>query len=241
MTECVVGQVAQVTIATVDNQAVSFWTRSASKSGDPAECLRRLFSVARSQLWTDVISGQPAAVALTPGASGPLYLTEDGWKVTSADGFRIYGADTSANVLKLPSCLGVTEEKQTLTVIPSKVVVQGYPSGQQTLVEIDLLGPEAAESQDIEWLGAEPLAIRIAPSAAHAHAVDAKGMLSLWPTRIVVTGCAKSAPLTPGHVDLLDGELADVAQRLTFHKPVGELSLVLTQDGFGAFHVIPGM
>lgn len=238
---CNYAMVPQVTIASADAQNVSFWTRSDSKTGDPSERRRRLFSVAMSEVWTAPIPGQLAPVAMKPGATGPLYLSRDGWQTTTPDGFQILGAGTDAVVFKFPECLGAGPLQANLVVIPSQLVVKGYEEGKDDLLQIDLLGPQAAESQDLEWNGVDYLEIRLAGDAANGANGAPHDTVRLWPTEIVVTGCAKSAPMLSGQIDLLDGELAGHDQHIQFERRGGEISLVLTQDGFGEFHVVPGM
>lgn len=233
---CTHAMVPTVTIESVDATTVSFWTRSASQTGDPAEQLRRLFKVRRDELWTAPIPGFPPPVALRPGATGPLYLSKAGWQTTTPDGFQIFGAASA--VFKLPVCLGPADAFDRLSVIPSKLVVQGYAHDTDELVEIDLLGPDAADAQDVRWNGSEPVEIRLRNGhGARAHVAAVK----LWPIHIVVAGSAASAPAVPGEVDLLDVELAAPEQHLQFHRRGAAVELALTQDGFGAFHVIPGM
>jgi hypothetical protein len=236
--------VPQVTIASADGQNVSFWTRSDSKTGDPSERRRRLFTVAVSEVWTAPIPGQPAPVTMKPGASGPMYLSRTGWQTTTSDGFPILGAGTDAVVFKFPECLASGQLQASLVVIPSQLIVRGYEEGKDDLLQIDLLGPQAAEAQDLEWNGADYLEIRLAGDAANGSDGPngaAHSTMRLWPTEIVVTGCAKSAPMLSGQVDLLDGELAGHGQHIRFDRRGSEISLVLTQDGFGEFHVVPGM
>jgi hypothetical protein len=224
---CTHAMVPQVTIASVDARNVSFWTRSDSKTGDPNERLRRLFTVSVKEVWTAPIPGQPAPVAMKPGATGPLFLSRTGWQTTTP---------------KLPECLAASPFQGDLQVIPSKLLVQGYPEGETELLQIDLLGPDAAESQDLLWNGADYLEIRLAGPAAQGAPADGRGAtLKLWPTQIVVSGAAQSAPTIAGEVDLLDGNLAAHAQHIHFARRGTPISLVLTQNGFGAFHVVPGM
>jgi hypothetical protein len=230
--QCTHAMVPQVTIETVDDTSVSFWTRSDSKTGSANERLRRLFKVARSELWTAPIPGRPLAVELKPGATGPLYLSRAGWETTSTDGFPIFGA-TNAQ-FKEPACLGAAELHEELSVIPQRVLVHGFADGQSELIEIDLLGPDAAEVQDVRWNGAEAIEIRL-------NGVNAGTTLKLWPTQIIVHGSAMADPTSSGEVDLLDSELAGHAQHIYFSQRGSAISLVLTQDGFGAFHVVPGM
>jgi hypothetical protein len=231
---CNYAMVPQVTIESVNAQNVSFWTRSDSKTGDPSERLRRLFSVAVGEVWTAPIPGAPSPVAMKSGTSGPLYLSREGWQTTTSDGYHILGAGTDAVVFKYPACLASAPFQGDLVVVPSKLLVEGYPVGETELFQIDLLGPEAAEAQDLRWDGAEYLEIRM---AADGDPVTVK----VWPTQIVVTGSAKSAPTISGGVDLLDGNLAAHAQHIEFARRGMPISLVLTQNGFGAFHVVPGM
>jgi len=239
---CTHAMVPQVTIESVDAQSVSFWTRSDSKTGDPNERLRRLFKVAVKEVWTAPIPGQPAPVAMKPGATGPLFLSRTGWQTTTPDGFHILGAGTDAVVFKLPECLAASPFQGDLQVIPSKLLVQGYPEGQTELVQIDLLGPDAAESQDLRWNGADYLEIRLAEDTANGSSAAGDGAtVKVWPTQIVVSGTAQSAPTISGEVDLLDGNLAAHAQHIHFARRGTPISLILTQNGFGAFHVVPGM
>lgn len=232
MEDCTHAMVPQVTIQSVDDTSVSFWTRSDSKTGDPNERLRRLFKVARSELWTAPIPGRPTAVELVPGATGPLYLSRAGWETTSADGFPIFGAANA--VFKEPACLGAGQFQDELSVIPHRLLVHGFVDGDSERIEIDLLGPDAAEAQDVRWNGAEVIEIRL-------NGAKAGTTLKLWPTQIVVHGSAVADPTSSGQVDLLDSELAGHAQHISFSRRGSAISLVLTQDGFGAFHVVPGM
>ena len=124
---CNHAMVPQVTIESVDETKVSFWTRSGSKTGDPNERLRRLFTVPRSELWMEPIPGQPASVELTPGATGPLYLSRDGWEAATSDGFQIFGAANAQ--FKFPDCLGADPLHDELSVIPRELLVHGFVEG----------------------------------------------------------------------------------------------------------------
>jgi hypothetical protein len=232
--QCNHAMVPQVTIESVDATTVSFWTRSGSKTGDPNERLRRLFTVPRSELWMAPVPGLPTQVELKPGATGPLYLSRTGWEAATSDGFQIFGAENAQ--FKFPDCLGAGPLHDKLAVIPRELLVHGFVDGQAEAIRIDLLGPDVAEAQDVQWNGAEFIEIRLI-----ANGNGQSGSLKLWPTQILVRGCAASAPTTVGEVDLLDTELAGHTQRIQFDKRGTAISLVLTQDGFGAFHVIPGM
>jgi hypothetical protein len=239
---CNYAMVPQVTIESVNTQSVSFWTRSDSKTGDPSERLRRLFTVAASEVWTAPIPGAPSPVAMKSGTSGPLYLSREGWQTTTPDGYHILGSGTDAVVFKYPACLASAPFQGDLMVVPSKLLVEGYPEGETELFQIDLLGPDAAEAQDLQWHGAEYLEIRLAAHAANGTAADGDSVtVKVWPTQIVVTGSARSAPTISGDVDLLDGNFAAHAQHIEFARRGTPISLVLTQNGFGAFHVVPGM
>lgn len=245
--QCTHAMVSQVTIESVNDQTVSFWTRSDSKTGDPNERLRRLFTVSVKEVWTAPISGQPAPVEMKPGATGPLFLSRTGWQATTADGFHILGAGTDAVSFKLPECLAAGPFQGDLQVIPKKLRVLGYPEGTSELIEIDLLGPDAAESQDLRWHGSEYVEIRMSEHAANGSSAVLPGgtlpggTLKVWPTQIVVSGSARSAPAISGEVDLLDGNFAAHGQHIQFARRGMPISLVLTQNGFGAFHVVPGM
>ena len=124
---CNYAMVPQVTIESVNAQSVSVWTRSDSKTGDPNERLRRLFTVAVKEVWTAPIPGQPEPVAMKPGATGPLFLSRTGWQTTTPDGYHILGAGTDAVSFKLPECLAAAPFQGDLLVIPSKLRVLGYP------------------------------------------------------------------------------------------------------------------
>jgi hypothetical protein len=230
--QCNHAMVPQVTIESVDATTVSFWTRSGTRTGDPNERLRRLFKVARSELWTAPIPGQPPSVDLVPGATGPLYLSRAGWETTSQDGFQISGAANAQ--FKFPDCLGAGPMHDELSVIPHRLLVHGFVEGRPEPIQIDLLGADAAEAQDVRWNGAEVIEIQL-------NGVNAGTTLKLWPTQIIVHGSAAADPTSSGEVDLLDCELAGHAQHIHFIQRGSAISLVLTQDGFGAFHVVPGM
>src|SRR5262245_28728349 len=90
--ECNFGMVSSVTIKAVDGTTVTFAARSAGTSGNTNDNLLRDFTVPLSQVYTTPIKGAPLSVALVPGATGPLYLSRDGWKTTTVDGFGLYGA-----------------------------------------------------------------------------------------------------------------------------------------------------
>src|SRR5512144_223979 len=88
---CQFGIVPQVKIEGLTDTHVSFATRSASRSGDPHEALRRTFTVPRTEVHDMPIAGVPRPVVMRPGAVGPLFLSRAGWKTTSPDGFAIHG------------------------------------------------------------------------------------------------------------------------------------------------------
>jgi len=239
--DCAFAVLQQVTIKQVDQTKVSFAARSASLSGDTNECLLRVFTVPLSEVYTAPIPGAPPPVAMTPGATGNLFLSRAGWATTTPDGFGLFGALQAS--FKWPECAGVTTRFATkLTVVPRSIVIRGHLQGQgePRFFDLELLGPDAAESQDLVWTGAEFLEVRLTPQGArrllgHAPSSIAK----IWPTRIVIQGSPAIDQAVSGEVDILDSEVAEGVQHLAFGRHGAPISLTLTQDGVNAFHVTP--
>jgi len=232
------GLVPQVKIQTVDGQNVSFSTRSASQSGDAKESLLRTFTVGRAEVYTDPIPGAPKSVEMKPGATGPLYLSREGWNTTS-DGYGIYGAELAA--IKYPDEGAVPSPPLTkLTIVPTSIRVHGQLQGKTEFCDIELLGNDAAESQDIVWNSADYIELRLTEQGARrlqmkSHATKVK----VWPIKVLIKGSSTIDRTAAGEVDILDSEKADSVQRFAFAKHGAPITLVLTQDGVGAFHVTP--
>lgn len=236
------GMVGQVRIDRVDDNSVTFTTRSASLSGDPDECLPRSFTCARSETTTQQFEGAPEPVALEPGAIGPLFLTGTGWATVGADGYHIYGYGTPLARVKYPDNGGLLEFVGDLMIIPTSIVVRGTLKNSTEFVEIELLGSEATQAQHIAWSGADCVAVRVTPRGAkRLQLADHDRLVEIWPTKITVTGAAESDPAVAGSVDLLDTERAGVVQEFAFATHGEAIRLSLTHDGFAAFHAVPGM
>lgn len=234
--------VEQVKIERIDGPNVSFAARTASKTGRADDCLLRTFTCPVNEVWTAPINGAPAPVAMQPGATGCLFLSRAGWTVRSADGYALFGADTDLPVFKFPDSAAAPRMIGALTVIPSRIVVRGTPEGGATAVELDLLGPDAFHAQDIVWTGAAVIEVRLTQRGSQRlHHPPGGGTLRLWPTELIVAGAPVIEPTLAGEVDLLNCELAAVVQHLAFARHGDPVALSLTQDGFSAFHVVPGM
>jgi hypothetical protein len=61
----------------------------------------------------------------------------------------------------------------------------------------------------------------------------------VWPLRLTVKGSPVFDASVSGQVDVLDYEMAQVVQRISFEQQGGAVTLALTQDGITAFHVTP--
>jgi len=236
---CHFGIVQQVKILGVTDTNVSFLARSASRSGDPHECLRRTFTVPRTEVHEVSITGAPRPVAMKPGATGPLFLSRTGWKTTTPDGFQIHGGDRA--VFKWPVCAAApTRFLSKLTILPTSIALRGHLEGETDFIDIELLGPDAAGSQRIVWSGADHLEVRLTSRGARRLGLKARATtVTLWPIWIAIKGSPAIDPAVVGEVDILNHELAEGEQGLVFAKPGAPVTLSLTQDGFAAFHVTP--
>lgn len=223
--DCPFAIVESVTIVKVTQDTVTFSTRSAG--AEERQRLLRNFTCPRTEILTRQPNGGPQPVALIRGATGKLYLSRTGWE-TTADGFRIYGAGTAAVVFKWPLCLAVPVPRiSTLQVVPTSIVIRGFLTGTQNLVSFELFSSECADSQTINWNGAQDIEIKLARTT-----------ITMWPTSIVVRGAPTSQPDVPGRADILERELAAPVQRLQFDRASPAVSLELTQDGISRFHVV---
>jgi hypothetical protein len=129
-----------------------------------------------------------------------------------------------------------------LTVVPSSIVVRGALEGESRFIDIDLYSHDAADAQDVRWNGADYLVVQLTTQGAQRlRLARSTAAVRMWPSRIVVAGAPAVDPTCSGSVDLLDRELAGPVQHLTYVRRGSRLSLSLTQDGFAAFHVVPGL
>jgi len=241
MSDCTHAMVQQVTIDSVDDVTVTFTTRSASKSGDPDESLRRTFRCPRAEVWTTPIDGAPPPVELTPGAVGNLFLSRAGWEATSEDGHQIFGTGTEVAVFKWPWCAAPPRILSQLAVIPTSIVVRGHLAGDRALFDLELIcdGDGAAARQHVRWNGTDYLSIAL--TQAHRQRLglaSGEDPARIWPTQIIVTGSPMLDRTIAGEVDVLDCELAGPLQELTV-APGEPVTLSLTPDGVAAFHLVP--
>lgn len=230
--------IIQATIVDVDDSTVTFTARSTSMSGDIDQNLRRTFTVPRSEIYMAPIAGAPPAVELSPGATGNLYLSRTGW-TTTTDGFPLFGAKTA--VFKWPLCAGVSTPILTkLSVIPTSIVVRGHVENETAFFDLELLGPDAATSQDFAWNGVDLIELQLTPRGAQRLRVGSTwSRVRVWPTRIAVIGAPAIDRSLSGEVDILDCEMAGGFQHIAFTEPGAAVTLKLTQDGVNAFHVTP--
>lgn len=236
------GMVGQVRVDRVDDNSVTFTTRSASKTGDPDECLPRTFTCPLSEVSTQQFDGAPAPVAMEPGAVGPLFLSAAGWETRSDDGYQIYGAGTPIARIKYPDNGAILEFVGDLTIVPSSIVVHGRLKDGRTFFDLELLGPYASHAQCIAWNGADCIELHLTPRGAkYLHLADNTKTVEVWPTKITISGAPASDPTVTGSVDILDSERAGLAQEIAFARHGDPIRLILTHDGFAAFHMIPGM
>jgi hypothetical protein len=234
--------VQQVMIEAVDDKTVTFSTRAKSVAGSagPDGNLRKTFVCLRSEVWAAPIAGAPPPVAMLPGATGNLFLSPAGWDAITADGFQIYGSGTEIATFKYPWCAAGPRILANLSVVPSSIVVRGHLADSAAFFELELLGDDAAESQNVQWNGASFVSVRLtAQGATRLGLPVGTACARMWPTRIVVTGHPASDLSVSGDVDLLDNESAGFVQHLVYDKRGQAVTLSLTLDGVSAFHVAP--
>jgi hypothetical protein len=211
--ECNFAIVQQVTISAIDDRNVSFTTRGA---------------------------GDGSADQMVVGATGNLYLSRDGWRATTDDGqYQLFGVAQA--IFKYPRCGAVATSPLTrLTVIPTSIIVRGHLPGDATFYEIELVGPDAAEAQDLVWNGVDYIGLQLTPRGARRMGLGAHAQtVQLWPTRIRIKGSPAIDQAVLGEVDVLDAELAACTQHIAFSRRGAQVTLLLTQDGVNAFHVTP--
>jgi hypothetical protein len=236
---CVSASVKQVKIESVDDRSVTFSTRSASRTGDPHECLRRKFTVPRAEVHTTPGKGVPQPVELKKGKTGRLYLTRAGWGTKSADGFQIHGMEDAQ--FKYPNCAAATQRLLTnLSVVPTSILVRGHLENETEFFDIELIGPDAAESQAIHWNSADYLDVRLSSRGARRLRLTSRSTTAkLWPISIKIKGSPAIDLAVSGEVDLLNIEMAEGEQELKYTKPGSPIKVTLTQLGVAAFHLTP--
>jgi hypothetical protein len=237
---CISASIKQVKIESVNDTHVTFSTRSASGTGgDPHECLRRTFTVPRTEVYTAPIVGAPPPVELAKNKIGTLYLSRAGWETKSSDGFQIHGKERA--LFKYPLCAGGTQRLLTnLSIIPTSVIVRGHLEDDTEFFDIELIGPDAAESQALHWNSAEYLDVRLSSRGARRLRLKSRSTTAkIWPISITIKGRPAIDLAVSGEVDVLNIEMAEGEQELKYAKPGSPIKLVLTQIGVAAFHVTP--
>src|ERR1043165_1763524 len=228
--ECNFAIVQQVTIVSIDDRNVSFTTRGTGPTGATDDNLRKTFTVAASEIYQRPIPGAPTAVELVPGATGNLYLSRKGWQTATDDGYRIYGCDHA--IFKFPLCGAIVTPIMTqMTVIPTSIVVRGHLPDQTLFYDIELAGPDADDEQHIVWNGVDYIALRLTARGVRRMGVGAHGKtVELWPTRIRIKGSPAIDQAVLGEVDVLDREMADCTQTISFNKHGAAGTLRLTRS-----------
>lgn len=231
--------IVQATIERVDDTMVTFTARGVSAAGDADHFLRKTFTVPLAEVYTAPIDGAPTPVAMTPGAAGSLYLSRTGWGMRSSDGYNLFGSDRV--IFKYPKCAGIATPVLTqLRVLPTSIVVRGQLEGDDALFDIELLGFEAATSQNVTWNSAELIQLRLTSKGARRlRGESSEVVVRIWPTQIIVKGAPEIDPTLSGEVDILNVEMAGEHQCIVFEEPGSPVTLSLTQDGVTAFHVTP--
>lgn len=236
---CISASIKQVKIESVDDTNVTFSTRSASGTGDPHECLRRTFTVPRTEVYMTPVKGAPPQVELKKGKIGSLYLTRAGWETKSTDGFQLHGKQEA--LFKLPNCAAAMQRLLTnLSVVPTSIIVRGHLEDDTEFFDIDLLGPDATGPQTILWNSADYLDVRLSSRGARRVRLKSRSTTAkIWPISIRIKGSPAIDLAVSGEVDLLNIEMAEGEQELKYTKPGTPIKVVLTQVGVAAFHVTP--
>jgi hypothetical protein len=234
---CIAASIKQVKIEDVNDTQVTFSARSASQSGDPHECLLRSFTVPLTAVYTAPLMGAPKPVDLVKGNIGLLYLTRAGWEAKSRDGFDLYGKGVVP--FKTPNCAAAMPRLLTnLSVVPTSIVIRGHLEGDVEFFDLELLGPDAAESQALRWNGADYLEVRLSSRGARRLRLKSRSTTAkIWPISIEIKGRPAIDLAVSGEVDLLGTDMADGEQELSYAKPGAPIKLVLTQVGVAAFHL----
>jgi hypothetical protein len=237
--QCNFAIVQQVTIESIDDKNVTFTTRSRGPDGSADQNLRRTFTVPLADVYIRPINGAPPPVEMIPGATGNLYLSRDGWQTISADGFKIYGCAEA--IFKFPDCAAIMTPPLTrLTVIPTSIIVRGHLPDDSAFYDIELVGPDADDAQDIVWNGVDYIGLHLTARGARRMGLGSHAKtVRLWPTKIRIKGSPAIDQAVLGEVDVLDHEMAACTQHIAFSKRGAPVTLRLTQDGVNAFHVTP--
>jgi hypothetical protein len=228
-----------VTIERLSPTTVTFATRSSARTGDVHERLRRSFTVPLTEVHSEPFEDSPPPVEMRIDATGMLYLSRAGWQVLSEDGYRIFDAEHA--LLKKPDCAAITPRwLSRLPVVPTSVSIRGHLRGETAFFDIELLGPDAADSQSIRWNGAEHIVVRLTPRGARRLGLGGRATTALvWPVSIKIKGSPMIDMSVSGEIDILDSQMAEGEQNLELDKPGQLVTLVVTQDGCTAFHVTP--
>jgi hypothetical protein len=236
---CVAASTKLVKIEDVSDTHVTFSTRSASGAGGAEQSLLRTFTVPLTEVYTTPSEQGPLPVELKKGNTGALFLTRKGWETKSADGFSIFGSD--AALFKIPNCAAAMQRLLTnLSVVPTSILIRGHLQDDTEFFDIELIGPDAAQSQAIHVNSADYIDVRLTSRGARRVRLKSRSMTAkLWPISIKIKGYPAIDLAVSGEVDLLDIEMADGEQELQYTRPGSPIKVALTQTGVAAFHVTP--
>lgn len=232
--------IEEVEVTNVSSNHVTFKTRS--DGPQEVDCLLREFTCARDKIRLNLPPSAPPHIeVLQIGALGRLCLHEDVWQSTS-QGFPIHAAGTGAVVFKYPICLAIPSPHiSTLQVVPTSVLVKGFVTGIAEAQDIELLGSDCADSQNIEWNGARNIRIGLSTEGAQRFNLPPSATsIEMWPIRLVVAGSPATEPDRHGTANILNAELAAGTQTLQFERSAPQVAPRLTQTGCSRFHVVPG-
>jgi hypothetical protein len=127
-----------------------------------------------------------------------------------------------------------------LTVVPASILVRGHLDDDPEFFDLELIGPDATESQAIHWNSADYLEVRLSSRGARRLRLKSRSTTAkIWPISIKIKGCPAFDLAVSGEVDLLNIEMAEGEQDITYAKPRSPIKVALTQVGVAAFHVTP--
>ena len=192
-----------------------------------------------TEVYTAPLMGAPKPVDLVKGNIGLLYLTRAGWEAKSSDGFALF--DKGNVPFKIPNCAAALTRLLTpLSVVPTSILIRGHLEGDVEFFDLEMLGPDAAESQALHWSGANYLDVRLSsPGARRLRLKSRSTIAKIWPISIKIKGRPAIDLAVSGEVDLLGSDMADGEQNLIYAKSGAPIKLVLTQVGVAAFHLTP--
>ena len=229
--DCKYALVLQARIDAVTATSVTFSSRS---SKDELES----FTVQLTEILQGPPTHAPLPVALTPGAIGNLYLSEDGWKQKAASGATLYKAgDKNVVLFKWPRCIPF-RILDLLEVTPTKIWLEGTDTATKQPIKIDLLGADAAPAQSVNWRAAAPITVELSQAGSAANG-GAKNVV-VWPKKLEVTAASVRKPQVSATVDVLDVKFADFNQQFAWSQPKDPIALMLSTSGFNEFSVSPG-